>query len=189
MSERAPDQFIEIFLQPGECYFADADTRLRTLLGSCVAITLWHPVRRFGGMCHFLLPTRMIRDQAPLEGRFGDEALFLLLREARQLGCRPRDFEYKVFGGAALTERKADGPERKSDGPERQGAPRERNAIGLRNVAQAIELLDDLGIQAASQNVGGACARSIMLDNWSGDVWVRSTFEGSAVARSVELSL
>jgi chemotaxis protein CheD len=31
---------------------------IRTVLGSCVSITLWHPVKRVGGMCHFLLPTR-----------------------------------------------------------------------------------------------------------------------------------
>ncbi|MBL8511280.1 MAG: chemotaxis protein CheD, partial [Betaproteobacteria bacterium] len=49
---------MDIFLQPGEFYFGDADTRIRTLLGSCVSITMWHPTRRIGGMCHYMLPTR-----------------------------------------------------------------------------------------------------------------------------------
>src|SRR5439155_18563598 len=49
---RKPTAYLEIFLQPGEWYFGDADTRIRTLLGSCVAITMWHPRRCLGGMCH-----------------------------------------------------------------------------------------------------------------------------------------
>jgi len=34
---------LEIFLHQGEVYFGDRDTRIRTVLGSCVAITMWHP--------------------------------------------------------------------------------------------------------------------------------------------------
>ena len=57
----------EIFLQPGEFYFGDAATRIRTLLGSCVAITLWHPARMIGGMCHYMLPNRQ-KHHGPLDG-------------------------------------------------------------------------------------------------------------------------
>lgn len=41
---RATD-VIDIFLQPGEHYVGDADCTIRTLLGSCVSITLWHPAK------------------------------------------------------------------------------------------------------------------------------------------------
>ena len=49
---KKPQSVIEIFLQPGELWFGDEQTRIRTILGSCVAVTLWHPGRRIGGMCH-----------------------------------------------------------------------------------------------------------------------------------------
>ena len=49
---------IDVFLQPGDFYFGEAGTRIRTLLGSCVAITLWHPILHIGGMCHIMLPER-----------------------------------------------------------------------------------------------------------------------------------
>jgi len=166
--ERAPAEFMEIFLQPGECYFSDADTRLRTLLGSCVSITMWHPARKLGGMCHYLLPTRIGQEQQTLDARYGDEALFLLLREARQLGCRPRDFHFKVFGGARMIEREECG-----------GRP----DVGTNNIRQAMEMLADLGIHAHGQDVGGCCARTIMLDNWSGDVWVRSSHDLAAALK------
>lgn len=167
-----PQGFVEIFLQPGEFHFSGRDTRLRTLLGSCVSITLWHPERRLGGMCHFLLPTRVQGDAHALEGRYGDEALFLLLREARHQGCRPRDLQYKVFGGARMTDRDAPAGEQCD--------------VGWRNVRKALEMLDDLGVQPLRQDVGGQCARAIMLDNWSGDVWVRNVVDGDFLASRAE---
>src|SRR5690606_5865574 len=48
----------EVNLLPGALWFGTGDVRLHTLLGSCVAITLWHPRYRYGGMCHFMLPGR-----------------------------------------------------------------------------------------------------------------------------------
>jgi len=47
-----------LMLMPGELHFGGEVQSLKTLLGSCVALTLWHPKRRIGGMCHFLLPSR-----------------------------------------------------------------------------------------------------------------------------------
>lgn len=40
----------ETVLAPGDVVFETRPVRLRTLLGSCVAITFWHPHRRIGGM-------------------------------------------------------------------------------------------------------------------------------------------
>ena len=75
---------IEIFLQPGEFWFGDRDTRIRTLLGSCVSITMWHPRLRIGGMCHFMLPERGARAHADgLDGRYAGDAIELFLRELR----------------------------------------------------------------------------------------------------------
>ena len=53
-----PSNVTEVFLQPGEFHFGHARTRIKTILGSCVAITMWHPILRIGGMCHYLLPAR-----------------------------------------------------------------------------------------------------------------------------------
>ncbi|WP_416638624.1 hypothetical protein [Pseudomonas sp. OHS18] len=33
----------EVYLQPGGYHFGGPYTRVRTLLGSCVSIVLWHP--------------------------------------------------------------------------------------------------------------------------------------------------
>ena len=89
---RAASEYLEYFLQPGEFQFSDdPDVRLRTLLGSCVAITMWHPRRRYGAMCHYMLPTRGARRTGELDGRLGDEAYLMLLREAGRYGTDPNE--------------------------------------------------------------------------------------------------
>ena len=49
---------VDVFLQPGEYVVGDAALRVRTMLGSCVSVTLWSPARRVGAMSHFLLASR-----------------------------------------------------------------------------------------------------------------------------------
>ena len=48
-------------LMPGDFVFGNSELKLKTLLGSCVAITLWHPDKKIGGMCHYMLPGRNIK--------------------------------------------------------------------------------------------------------------------------------
>ena len=83
---RKPPHVIEIFLNPGEFYFGDRDVRIRTILGSCVSITLWHPKLLIGGMCHYMLPSRQGRETKRADGKYADEALGLLFEEIRRGG-------------------------------------------------------------------------------------------------------
>ena len=64
----APDYVLEIFLQPGEFYWSDAFTRIRTVLGSCVALCVWHPKKNIGGMCHYILATREDAERSSIRG-------------------------------------------------------------------------------------------------------------------------
>lgn len=73
----------EIFLKSGDFYFGDESTRLRTLLGSCVSNTMWHPARLIGGLCHYLLPSRDGASATTLDGRYAKEALQMLMYEIR----------------------------------------------------------------------------------------------------------
>ena len=92
-----PAHAIEIFLQPGEVYFGERDTRIRTLLGSCVAITVWHPGLLVGGMCHYMLPKHPGKKRDTLDGRYADEAMELMLRDIRNAGTCPNEYQVKLF--------------------------------------------------------------------------------------------
>lgn len=130
---------------------------MHTLLGSCVAITMWHPVQRLGGMTHSLLPDRHGRDGLAPDGRFVDEALAWLLAEARSAGARPEDCEFKVFGGGEMLLFGED----------------MRGRVGAMNAAAALRLLQQRGLSVAAYDVGGVQARTLVFDLPTGDVWVR----------------
>jgi len=146
---------IEIFLQPGEWYFGDAGTRIRTTLGSCVAFTIWHPTKRLGGMCHYMLPARG-RAASELDGRYADEALRLLQREARRAGTRLKDYEVKLFGGANMLALKT-----------------AAGSVPVRNVATGRALVEQYGLKVKAECLGGEGYRQLIFDIATGDVWVR----------------
>lgn len=151
------DDRIDVFLQPGDLFVGDAGYRIRTLLGSCVSITLWHPASRLGGMSHFLLPTRGgTRPAAKLDGRYGDEALTRMLEEFHQAGVSPADCQAKIFGGGNMF------PDQVREG---------EAAVGQRNGQAARALLVSHGIPLVSESLYGLGHRQIIFDIASGDVW------------------
>jgi chemotaxis protein CheD len=150
---------IEIFLQPGDLFVADADYRLRTLLGSCVSITLWHPASKTGGMTHSLLPTRGIA--APkhvLDGRYGDESLQIILNQFKQAGVPISQCEVKVFGGGNMF------PDHVTS---------QSINVGQRNGLAAKALLLKNGITIMSEYLFGIGHRQVIFDVSNGNVWSR----------------
>lgn len=148
---------IDIFLQPGEYFVADAAYQLRTMLGSCVSITLWHPATRQGAMSHFLLPTRgASKPKRELDGRYGDEAMRLMLIELQRLGIPPDQCQAKVFGGGNMF-----------PGRLRPGSIN----VGQRNGEAALALMREHGITVVSESLFGLGHRQIIFDVSNGDVW------------------
>jgi chemotaxis protein CheD len=153
---KKPAHVIEIFLQPGELWFGDANTRIRTLLGSCVAVTLWHPRRRIGGMCHYMLPERIRGTGKPLDGRYGDEALDMLVKEIRATYSSPHEYEAKLFGGGHMFTGGGCGAQ-----------------VPDRNIAAGRKLVQRHGFKVKAEQVGGNGHRQVVFDIWSGHVWVK----------------
>ncbi|WP_409525196.1 chemotaxis protein CheD [Nitrincola sp. MINF-07-Sa-05] len=162
-----PERYIEIFLQPGELYFGGRDTRIRTLLGSCVSLVIWHPQLHVGGMCHFMLPGRARSPQTLLDGRYADEAMELLLVDIRKIGAPPSEYRLKMFGGGNMF-----------PGITRADA----SHIGSKNVQTARELSERYGFTCVSEHVEGSGHRYLIFDVWSGIVSLRH----SALRVSVE---
>jgi chemotaxis protein CheD len=151
----------EVTLDPGQWLFGRGDLRIHTILGSCVAATFWHPRLLIGGMCHYLLPERASRDESPrgdLDGKYGTEALHLLLREMVRLETNAREYVVKLFGGGDMFPGRTQG----SDWH-----------IGARNAAHGRQLLIKMGYTIAVENVTGAGYRSLYFDVPTGDVWMK----------------
>lgn len=161
----------EVFLQPGQLYFGTGHVRVRTLLGSCVSITLWHPRRRIGGMCHYMLPTRGL-DPGALDAKYADEALALLLGEIRRARTQPGEYVAKLFGGGNMF-----------PGQSVNGACGGTRCLGqvsagcsdvaCKNIVAGRALLRRHGFGSGVEHVGGTGYRNLCFDLWSGDVWLR----------------
>lgn len=157
-----------VFLNPGDFYFGGKDARISTLLGSCVSITLWHPRRHIGGMCHYMLTERKRPANAKLDGRFASEAFELFLQQVEAAGTRPSEYQAKLFGGANML---ADPSGKQMD-------------IGPRNVAHGRQLLAANHIALMAEHVGGSGRRKLHFDIWSGDVWLAFPQGSNAEIRS-----
>lgn len=154
----APTHSVDIFLQPGEVYFGGRDTRIRTLLGSCVAIAMWHPGMRAGGMCHYMLPGAAAHQRDTLDGRYADEAMELMLREIRKAYTTPADYQVKLFGGGHMFSAQQ---------------PVRADHVGAKNIQMARILMSRHGFSTHAEHLGGVGHRHVMFDLWSGRVWLR----------------
>lgn len=152
---------IDIFLNPGEVFFGDSETRIRTILGSCVAITVWHPRQRIGGMCHYMLPVRGRGKVVSLDGKYADEAILLLLKEILRNRSNPYEYQVKLFGGGNMF----------SHIPSKT-THRHLN-VADRNVVAGRTLLAQHGFTIAAEQLGGQGHRQIIFEVATGDVWVR----------------
>jgi chemotaxis protein CheD len=146
-----------LVLMPGQMHMGHQVASLRTLLGSCVAITLWHPTRHIGGMCHFLLPQRQRRPGEPTDGRYGDETVAEMVKVLTALGTQPQEYVAHLYGGADTM----------------SGVSAARFNIGERNIEQGWSLIDRYGFQLDGVDVGEDIPRTVALTLATGVVTMR----------------
>ncbi len=84
---------------PGEFYVDSKDTPIVTVLGSCVAVCLRDAMAQVGGMNHFLLPDGGDSGVAGTAGRYGVNAMEMLINELVKRGGQRNRLEAKIFGG------------------------------------------------------------------------------------------
>lgn len=137
------------YVHPGQLFFTSEDAVIVTILGSCVAVCLYHRDGRAGGMNHFLLPS----GHGPASPRFADTANRLLLDRFSALGLPRRDLRAKVFGGAAMGLIKSD--------------------LAERNIAAAFDFLRGAGITVEASDVGGDRGRKLHFRTTDGAAWLR----------------
>jgi len=98
-----------INLQPGEIYFSppvnnDTKNTLKTILGSCITVTVWHSESKTAGMCHYLLTQEASSNkvtQVMHKYRYGDQALDYLLKKMALLHPMG-EYNLALFGGSNM---------------------------------------------------------------------------------------
>lgn len=137
----------------GEIGIGGSEDELRTILGSCVAITLWHPQRHVGVMSHVQLPMRSPRRRHGRDPRYAEDSWTLMLDSLRSLGVPVAECHCKMFGGARVFA---------SCG----------NTVGAANVEHLRTLVSGSGVRIVGEHVEGTGHRVIRFIVATGDVWV-----------------
>ena len=139
---------------PGELFFGEGVANLHTLLGSCVAITWWHPKRRIGGMCHYLLPSRQRQANQSRDGKYGEEAIGMMFDATKRANTQAKDYEVHLYGGADTM-------------PDLE---RSMRYVGERNIETGFTLLDQMGFSLTGVDVGESVPRTVRINLLTGEV-------------------
>lgn len=153
--EDAPPRAAQLHI--GEYRVAGTAEVLYTLLGSCVAVCLFDPAARIGGMNHILLPGRADDDRRLGEvARFGHDAVELLIHALVDAGASRGRLAAKLFGGGHVI--------RQMD---------EATSPGYRNVAFINELMEQERIPVLTSDLGGYAARKVWFRTDTADVLLK----------------
>jgi chemotaxis protein CheD len=147
---------------------SDPESMLVTYaLGSCIAVLVHDPIRRVGGMIHYMLPLSSVTPEKSRDkpAMFADTGVPLLFERMYALSCRKADLVVRVAGGAAIHD---------DNGV---------FEIGKRNYVVLRKLLWKSGVGIAAEAVGGAVSRTVRLFVGSG----RTTLRTSDSREEVEL--
>jgi chemotaxis protein CheD len=144
-----------VHISPGQLAVVAAPCTVTTVVGSSVAVSLYDPVGRLGGLSHYTLPCAPVHDRSL---QFGDVAVTRLLAAVVQAGAEQRRLVARVVGGACALGL-----------PQGDAAP-----LGLRNVRAAMKFLFETGIPVVTMDIEGDRGRRVVFHADTGDLIVRS---------------
>ena len=154
-------------LQAGELRVAEAPARLAIHgLGSCVAVFVYDPEARVGGMAHILLPSPPRDDEAGSSGRYATTAVAAVVAESIRLGARRAALHAKVTGGSRMFA---------------FDAGKDRPTVGDKNVAAALRALREAGVTIVATDVGGDHGRTVVADLQDGTLTITTVRGGSKI--------
>lgn len=134
-------------------------TLITYALGSCIAVTLYEPNRKVGGMIHYMLPLSTVSPDKAKEtpAMFADTGIPLLFEKMYALGCKKPDLVVKVIGGGQIYD--------------------DNNTfeIGQRNYMVLRKMFWKVGVLISAEDVGGKKSRTTRLHIGNGLVTVRSS--------------
>jgi chemotaxis protein CheD len=136
---------------------SNLDATLTThALGSCIAVVIYDPVARVGGLLHYMLPDSSM-DPAKAQQRpfmFADTGIPLLFHAAYQAGAVKERIKVTALGGAQAIQ------------------TGDAFNIGKRNHMVMRKILWKAGVMVHHEDVGGTAPRTARLEIGTGRVFV-----------------
>ncbi|MEW6419547.1 MAG: chemotaxis protein CheD [Nitrospirota bacterium] len=166
-----------IHLKPGEIYIAEMPVVISTVLGSCLAVTMFNRRFRIGAICHVMLPrcrckdncgddiTKCIYEKKRSSGscqdiyRYVDCSIYNMLKRFEIFGVERDDIEIKLFGGADSF---------LSCNESRMGM-----TVGKQNIEKALKIIEAERLILHASDIGGALGRKIFFYAHTGEVFLK----------------
>jgi len=142
-----------------KCSSAHDDVIVTYALGSCVAVTVYDPVARVGGMLHFMLPDSSLdrKKAEEVPAMFADTGIPLLFKSCYLLGAEKRRMKVKIIGGASILD---------NDNYFR---------IGQKNITAVRRILWKNNVLIDSEDTGDMCNRTVRLRMADGRCFVKTS--------------
>lgn len=150
----------EHYLYPGVIFASKKPHMVTTVLGSCVALCLWDPVLKIGGINHYQLA--LWNGEGLASPKYGNIAIGKLISKMLDLGSKKKFLKAKLFGGAAVLH---------SSG--------KLLGIGERNIIIANDMLKEERIPVISSNVAGNNGRKLKFYTETGVVMMKMVRKNS----------
>lgn len=148
------------FLHPGQIIVTADIHPIMTILGSCVALTIYSPERKIGGIFHALLPehrnkARMIKNSPPVspDPDYVDYSFYYVKNRFSDLGIDIYRTRLMLFGGGDVLQSLA------SSGS---------GTVGKKNIEIIKSILEKERLTISAEDTGGTKARKIIFHPGSG---------------------
>jgi chemotaxis protein CheD len=148
---------IPLVIKMAEIAVVENSKLLKTTLGSCVGIVLHDDKKKISGLAHILLPEPMRRDRSV--GKYAETAIPALYKRVVNRGGSKKNIRAYIAGGANMFKWSSD-----------KGIA----SVGERNVAAVKRILGEMNITIVFDDTGGNRGRTMMFDNTSGEVQVKT---------------
>ena len=145
------DNFSSYFLYPSAILVSKEPHNINTILGSCIAVCIWDPILKHGGMCHYMLP--LWNGEGLASPKYGNIAIEKLVEKIVFIGSSKLNIVAKVFGGGEVID-----------------TENQYFRIGERNIKLAWEILEEEKIPIISSSVGGKFGRKIIMNTLTGEI-------------------
>jgi len=153
----------DVYLKPGDIFISDKPSVVKTVLGSCISVTMFSSRLRIGSICHGMLP-----ECNEMKGsncicieriRYVDCSIRKMLEELHSMGILNDEIEVKMFGGADMF-----------------NAIRSKHNIinvGEQNIKAAFKIMGDSNLRLAASDIGGSRGREIIFIPNTGEVFLK----------------
>lgn len=147
---------MDIFLKPGDIFIADRPAVVSTILGSCLAVTIFNQRLMVGGICHAQMPKKNTQDKGD-EFHYVDTSFSYMVNKFNMLGIHKHEMEMKLFGGANVLGRTS----------------LQQKTIGEQNIQTALEIIEAENFNLVNSDVGGNHGRKLKFYTDTGTILMK----------------